>query len=188
MTMQTYQISVFETPLCWLGIVGSDGELVRIKLGQKSEESVIRSVVVADQLSDARIESADWNPELKERLTRYAKGEPVNFEGVALRWPRPLPPFRRRVIAETRRIPWGTTLSYGEIARRAGSGGAARAVGSAMATNRFPIVVPCHRVVGAAGRLGGFSAPGGLNLKQRMLALEDGGDTGLFAAAAREQK
>jgi methylated-DNA-[protein]-cysteine S-methyltransferase len=83
-------------------------------------------------------------------------------------------PFRRAVYAAAREIPAGTTVTYGEIARAVGrtDSEAARAVGAALARNPFPIVVPCHRVVGANGKLTGFSAPGGLETKRRMLELE----------------
>jgi methylated-DNA-[protein]-cysteine S-methyltransferase len=81
-------------------------------------------------------------------------------------------PFHRKVYGVLRRIPRGKTLTYAEVARRAGSPGAHRSVGSAMARNPVPILVPCHRVLRTGGGLGGFSAPGGLKLKERMLRLE----------------
>ena len=80
--------------------------------------------------------------------------------------------FRRAVYAATRDIPVGTTRSYGEVARAMGRPDGARDVGSALARNPFPIIVPCHRVVAANGALTGFSAPGGLETKRRMLELE----------------
>ena len=82
--------------------------------------------------------------------------------------------FRRTVYDATRSVPVGTTVTYGEIARAIGrtDPSGARDVGAALARNPFPIVVPCHRVVGANGRLTGFSAPGGLATKRRMLELE----------------
>jgi methylated-DNA-[protein]-cysteine S-methyltransferase len=83
-----------------------------------------------------------------------------------------LEPFRRAVYAVTRRIPPGTTATYGDVARALGRPDAAREVGVALARNPFPIVVPCHRVLGAGGKLTGFSAPGGLETKRRMLELE----------------
>ena len=81
-------------------------------------------------------------------------------------------PFRRRVYAATRAVGPGSTATYGEIARAIGDPGAARAVGAALGSNPFPIVVPCHRVLAAGGALHGFSAPGGLATKRRMLELE----------------
>lgn len=89
-----------------------------------------------------------------------------------------IPPFRRRAYEEARRLAPGTTASYGQIAARIGSPGAARAVGQAMGHNPFPIVVPCHRVLAAGGRLGGFSATGGATTKRRMLAIEGVAMTG----------
>ncbi|HET7471483.1 MAG TPA: methylated-DNA--[protein]-cysteine S-methyltransferase [Candidatus Limnocylindrales bacterium] len=82
--------------------------------------------------------------------------------------------LRRAVYAATRDIPAGATRTYGEIARAIGRADpeGARDVGAALARNPFPIVVPCHRVVGANGKLTGFSAPGGLETKRRMLELE----------------
>lgn len=79
-------------------------------------------------------------------------------------------PFEARVWAELERIPYGQTRSYGEVARAIGEPNAARAVGAANGRNPVPVVVPCHRVVAAGGKLGGFG--GGLELKRRLLALE----------------
>ena len=77
------------------------------------------------------------------------------------------------VIKNCRRIGWGETLTYGQLAEAAGSPRAARAVGTVMSGNRFPIIVPCHRVVSSTGnRFGGFTAPGGVPMKKRMLKLE----------------
>jgi methylated-DNA-[protein]-cysteine S-methyltransferase len=92
---------------------------------------------------------------------------------------RPLPldergidPFRRLVYTATREIRPGTTATYGQIARAIGQPDAARDVGAALARNRVPVIVPCHRVVAANGALTGFSAPGGIETKRRMLELE----------------
>jgi methylated-DNA-[protein]-cysteine S-methyltransferase len=83
-----------------------------------------------------------------------------------------VPPFHRRVYVAARAIPPGQTASYGEIATRVGAPGAARAVGQALGRNPFAIVVPCHRVLAAGGRTGGFSANGGVATKLRMLSIE----------------
>lgn len=81
-------------------------------------------------------------------------------------------PFDRRVADIARTIPAGETLTYGEIATRIGAPGEAREVGAALGRNRFPIIVPCHRVVAANGKLGGFSGPGGPRTKLRLLEIE----------------
>lgn len=85
---------------------------------------------------------------------------------------RPLDELRRRVYAATREIGPGETAGYGEIATAIGAPGEARAVGAALARNPYLIVVPCHRVLAADGALHGFSAPGGLRTKRRMLEIE----------------
>lgn len=80
--------------------------------------------------------------------------------------------FDRRVYETARAIPKGTTRTYGEIAAELGDPGAARAVGQALGRNPFPIIVPCHRVLAADGRPGGFSAPGGVATKLKLLEIE----------------
>lgn len=85
-----------------------------------------------------------------------------------------VPAFHRRVFAIARGIGPGSTRTYGEIAAELGESGSARAVGQALGRNRFPIVVPCHRVLAAGGRAGGFSAPGGTATKLRLLEIEGG--------------
>jgi len=100
---------------------------------------------------------------------------PLDFSG--------LPPFHRRVYEITRAIPPGEVRTYGEVARRLGEPGAARAVGQALGNNPFAPVIPCHRVLAAGGRSGGFSAEGGAATKLRMLEIEKarfGGEPGLF--------
>jgi len=83
-----------------------------------------------------------------------------------------VPPFHRRVYEVARKIPFGRTLSYGQIAAKVGSPEAARAVGQALGKNPFAIVVPCHRVLAATGGLCGFSANGGVSTKLRLLSIE----------------
>jgi methylated-DNA-[protein]-cysteine S-methyltransferase len=94
-----------------------------------------------------------------------------------------VPEFHRRVYEVARAIPPGEVLTYGEVARRLGDPGASRAVGQALGANPFAPVVPCHRVLAAGGRSGGFSAEGGALTKLKMLEIEGarlGGEPGLF--------
>jgi methylated-DNA-[protein]-cysteine S-methyltransferase len=83
-----------------------------------------------------------------------------------------IPEFNRRVYAIVRKIPPGGTLTYGEVAERLGDKTLARAVGQAMGENPMPIVMPCHRVLAAGGKSGGFSAPGGIVTKLQLLSIE----------------
>jgi methylated-DNA-[protein]-cysteine S-methyltransferase len=108
---------------------------------------------------------------LRRRLAKFAEGQRVDFDDCEIDWAG-LTLFQSHVIAATRKVRYGETASYGEIAVRAGSPGAARAVGSVMASNRVPIIIPCHRIVAAGGALGGFSSPRGVSLKEQMLDLE----------------
>lgn len=105
--------------------------------------------------------------EALEQLDVYWSGEPMEFE---------LPlapkgtPFREKVWEALRGVPYGTTVGYGEIARRIRQPSAARAVGGACGSNPLPVFIPCHRIVGASGALTGFG--GGLPIKEKLLALE----------------
>ncbi len=106
-----------------------------------------------------------------EQVRDYFRGMKVSWK-VEIDWSN-VTEFRRRVLEACRRIPFGATASYADLARAAGSPGAARAVGSAMATNPLPLIVPCHRVLRSDGSLGGFSSPQGPSQKRRMLILEN---------------
>src|ERR1700747_3471385 len=106
-------------------------------------------------------------------IVALLSGEAVDFSAVALDMER-VPAFHRRVYEVARTIGCGATLTYGEIAKRLGVPAEAREVGEALGRNPFPIIVPCHRVLAAGGKTGGFSADGGVATKLRMLALEVG--------------
>ncbi len=109
--------------------------------------------------------------ELARRVQAHLGGAPDDFGDVALDLAA-CPPFHARVYEALRRVAPGTTTTYGELADRLGAPKAARAVGQAVARNPWLLLVPCHRVLAASGRLGGFSATGGVATKRRLLALE----------------
>jgi methylated-DNA-[protein]-cysteine S-methyltransferase len=118
---------------------------------------------------------------LPERIRRYAGGERVDFTDVPLDLGG-LPEFNRRAYAELLKVGYGETTTYGAIARTLGDVALARAVGHAMGQNPIPLVIPCHRVLGADGKPVGFSSPGGVVSKMKMLALEHAaGPTGQYA-------
>ncbi len=106
-----------------------------------------------------------------EQIGLLLQGEAVDLTAVPLALDA-VPDFNRRVYEIARTIPPGQTLTYGEIATRMGERSMARAVGQALGANPFPIIVPCHRVVAAGGKNGGFSATGGVRTKLRLLAIE----------------
>ncbi|OIO01006.1 MAG: hypothetical protein AUJ49_08555 [Desulfovibrionaceae bacterium CG1_02_65_16] len=117
----------------------------------------------------------DASPEARgvhAALTALAAGRPAAFPALPLAWEL-TPPFTRAVLQTLlERVPAGRTVTYGELAALAGQGGKARAVGQAMARNPWPLVVPCHRVLGAGGGLTGYTNPHGLDLKALLLSLE----------------
>ena len=167
------QLSIFPTDLGWFGLWGSGSRIRGLTIGHTSLTDVREFVW---QKCDSPVESqpdeeTDWIPELRQRLEQYTRGFEKDFGDYEVDFPVQTA-FQQRVLAETRRIGYGCTLTYNQLAEKAGFPRAARAVGSVMASNRVPIIIPCHRVVAAGGKWGGFSAPQGISLKQSMLQKE----------------
>jgi methylated-DNA-[protein]-cysteine S-methyltransferase len=154
--------------LGWIALLGCGDVLKQLVFGYRRREAAI-GALDASLRQGAR--EGTWNDALRRQVEAYADGERIEFEDQPVDSGR-LSKFHRRVMHHCRRIPYGSTMSYGRLAVRAGSPGAARAVGNCMAANRVPLIVPCHRVVAADGRVGSFSAPGGASMKRRLLALE----------------
>jgi methylated-DNA-[protein]-cysteine S-methyltransferase len=172
MSPETTGFALFATPIGRCGIAWRDGRVRGVQLPEGSEAATrarlgalfpeAREVAPPDDL--ARV--IDDIVALLEAREIDLAGIDLDMDGVAA--------FHQRVYAVVRAIPPGTTLTYGEVAVRAGSPGSARAVGQAMAKNPFAPVVPCHRVVAASGKVGGFSAAGGIGTKLQLLAIEGG--------------
>jgi methylated-DNA-[protein]-cysteine S-methyltransferase len=162
------QVDVVDTEFGWIALLGRGGRLRAVGMGHASAEAARRYVC---RRATGPVDRCRWDPDLVERLVRFAAGEPMAFSDIALDLDH-LTPFARRVTKGCQSIPWGATVTYGALARQCGSPGAARAVGNVMAHNRFPLIVPCHRVVPAGGKLGGFSAAQGVAMKERLLRLE----------------
>ncbi|HWA99245.1 MAG TPA: methylated-DNA--[protein]-cysteine S-methyltransferase [Pirellulales bacterium] len=160
---------VFETELGWMALRSSERGIQRLTFAHGTPDQAARAV--ANYPCDSRIVEPD-DDTLAARLRAYAAGQEDDFLDVALDLPSSLSEFALRVTNRCRRIAWGSTMSYGELASSVRAPGAARAVGSVMARNPVPILVPCHRVLGASGRLGGYSMGSGLPVKRRLLSLE----------------
>jgi methylated-DNA-[protein]-cysteine S-methyltransferase len=111
--------------------------------------------------------------DLAELTRAYFNGKKVDFTSIACDMPAPST-LSGKALAVCRRIPHGQTRSYGSIAEEIISPDSARAVAAALGKNSVPLLIPCHRVTYSGGRVGGFSAPGGVELKTRMLNLEKG--------------
>jgi O-6-methylguanine DNA methyltransferase len=165
-------IATFETPIGPCGIAWGPGGVAGVHLPGGSAAETRRGL--AKRFPEARVAEPPAKVAAAiARITALLRGEAADLGGIALDLDG-LAPFHRRVYEAARAIAPGATLSYGEIAARLGEPGAAREVGRALARNPFAIVVPCHRVLAAGGRAGGFSAPGGVAQKLRMLAIESG--------------
>jgi methylated-DNA-[protein]-cysteine S-methyltransferase len=166
------QICLFSSRLGWFGLGWCDPGLAAVTFGYSDREQA-RGVLEA--LGTVVRSSAGRNGgplrDLIPRFCAYGEGEAEDFLDVPLDLSG-LTDFQQRVSVACRQIVRGQTSTYGELAFRVGAPRAARAVGRVMACNRLPIVIPCHRVLGAAGRLGGYSAPGGLVTKRALLRLE----------------
>jgi methylated-DNA-[protein]-cysteine S-methyltransferase len=163
---------VFPSELGWMAVVWNGKRVTRLTFGHPSAAAATASLEADGCAVSRSCDSAPaWIISLAEQLQSYTAGNEEPFEDVPLDLSH-LSAFQLRVARACRRIPRGQVRTYGQLAAVAGSPGAARAVGNVMAQNRYPIIVPCHRVVGSAGSLGGFSARDGISLKRRMLELE----------------
>lgn len=155
-----------QTAWGWVGMASSPNGLLALTLPKPTQEGALEPLL--GRWREGRLHEDPRLDGLKTKLQRYFDGQQVLFdEPLDLRG---TTAFQRRVWSAARDIPYGETRSYGQIARQAGSPGAARAVGQALAANPLPIVVPCHRVIGSDGNLRGFG--GGLDLKRRLLKME----------------
>lgn len=182
--MKTDGLALFDTAIGRCGIGWRARGIACLQLPEASERET--RARLARRLPGAVL--APPPPDVKramDAVVALLRGEAIDLSGIPLDM-EGVPPFHRRVYEVTRAIPPGATLSYGEVAARLGSPGAARAVGQALGRNPFAVIVPCHRVLSAGGKLGGFSASGGVGTKTRMLAIEGARVAGVPAAPRGE--
>ena len=159
---------VFPSEFGWMA-AAADGEVLhQLTFGHASPDGALKSIRYCDSMPDR---PEKFLAALRRRLQKFAREPDDDFRDIQVAI-ETFTDFQRAVVESCRNISAGHTITYGELAAAAGYPGAARAVGQVMATNRFPIIVPCHRVVGANGSIGGFSAPSGINLKRQLLDRE----------------
>jgi methylated-DNA-[protein]-cysteine S-methyltransferase len=171
MNSKTYGYHLFESASGSCGIAWSDTGIRLFQLPSRSVEAAERNLL--RRLPDA---SAGAPPPLVldaiAAAARYFDGEKIDFSAIELDLGEQSV-FARRCYGAARLIGWGQTTTYGTLAKELGGAPeSAREVGQAMANNPIPLIIPCHRVLAAGGKLGGFSAPGGSEAKLRMLQLE----------------
>lgn len=158
--------AVFQTPLGWIGARAGKKGIKRLSPPLRSRRAALSLL--------GRLEGSREDPEafrsLEQDLRTYLEGKAVSFT-----YPLDLDgltPFQRRVLRVVSNIPYGETRSYSWVARAVGEPEAQRAVGQALAANPLPLLIPCHRVIGKDGDLGGYA--GGVKLKRRLLEREAG--------------
>lgn len=163
--------AVIQTSLGWVGLSGNTKGLQRLILPEKDKKNVLAQLF-ASVSSGSRFIPADQQfAALMGKIEEYFNGKPVHFEDEKLDLSG-YTSFQRNVLLKTREIPYGTTRTYRWLAEQTGYPRAYRAVGGVMRINPLPLIIPCHRVIGSQGKLTGFSAAGGLTLKQKMLEIE----------------
>jgi methylated-DNA-[protein]-cysteine S-methyltransferase len=163
--------SIFETACGYCGVAWSEAGVTRFQLPSGTFEATERNLLRRIPGALPGTPPQDVAGTISA-VKRYFAGEEIDFSGVTLDLA-DQGAFFKKIYAAARRVGWGRTTTYGALAKELGVGPeAARDVGQAMASNPVALIIPCHRVLAAGGKLGGFSAPGGSATKQRMLALE----------------
>jgi methylated-DNA-[protein]-cysteine S-methyltransferase len=168
---------VFSSELGWIGLLWTPHGISCLTFGHPSATEAIRRL---DESAELGWQTARAPVEWQRELRKFSVGEPVDLRCLPVDL-RAKTAFQQRVLQACRRIAYGRTSTYIHLARHVGSPQAARAVGQVMARNPVPLIIPCHRVLGSGGKLGGFSAPSGLAMKRRLLTLEAGSRTASVA-------
>jgi len=168
--MSDQGFAVFETAIGACGIAWGKGGIVGLQLPEGTAAST-RARMRKRFPAAVEIAPPRHAARALRDVTALLGGKRIDLSAITLDM-NGVSPFHRRAYEAARAIPAGLTQSYGELAKKLGSPNSSRAVGQAMGRNPFPIVVPCHRVLAAGGRAGGFTAAGGIDTKMRMLEIE----------------
>ena len=170
--------ALIETALGTFGLAWTDAGVARVALPGRDRART--EIWISRDPAEPGFPDGPY-ASLPERIQRYADGERIDFSDVRLDLDG-VPEFNRQAYAELLKIGYGETTTYGAIARTLGDVTLSRAVGTAMGQNPIPLIIPCHRVMGANDKPVGFSSPGGVTTKMRMLALEHAASpTGQYA-------
>ncbi|HXZ21220.1 MAG TPA: methylated-DNA--[protein]-cysteine S-methyltransferase [Pseudolabrys sp.] len=165
-----YFYSIFETAIGSCGIVWNAHGIAGVEVHRGNESATRAGLLRRFDGAQEKLPPADVQHAINS-IVGLLRGEPRDLSDLTIDVGG-LPDFNRKVYAIARTIPPGSTMSYGEIAERLGDKSLARDVGQALGQNPIPLIVPCHRVLAAGGKTGGFSAPGGVASKLRLLTIE----------------
>ena len=159
---------IFRTRWGYFGLLGSEKGLIRscLPVGDSRKAKKLLLARTSKANPDARLFT-----DLQAKIKAYFEGSYVDFADTRL-FLDGLTEFSRNVLTACRKVKYGQKISYWELAKLAGKPGASQAVGNILARNRLPLIIPCHRIIRSNGKISGFSAPGGVGLKERMLELE----------------
>lgn len=177
-------VTIFKTSLGFCGLAWTAHGIAGVQLPERDQKATRERL-------QARFPGFEQSPVptniriVRDGITALLSGRPQEFADVVLDV-RAITPFRRKVYDSARTILRGNSLTYGELAKRIGAPGSARAVGQALGCNPFPVIVPCHRVLASGGKTGGFTAEGGVATKLRMLVLEGGNESSTSQPAAKD--
>lgn len=165
--MQTaIRYAIFKTRWGYFGLAGTENGLWRTYLPAAEREKVEFELV--KNTASAEYDSRLFNT-LQQQIIAYFEGACINFSSDIPVVLEGLSEFARLVLTACRDIRFGETISYAALAKKIGRADAARAVGGALAKNSLPLIIPCHRVICSDGKIGGFSTPGGKDLKEKLL-------------------
>ncbi len=179
-TEQQRSVITFQSDLGWFAAVVNEEGVERLHFGHRTKRDV--QTKLSEEGAESTQKPPIWWENAQKLLVAFANGECVDLSTIPLSL-REMTPFQQRVVRSLLKVGYGQTVTYAELAKRAGSSGAARAVGNHMAKNLVPLLIPCHRVIASGGKLGGFSAPQGITMKQRLLDMENEPNSlSLFAA------
>jgi methylated-DNA-[protein]-cysteine S-methyltransferase len=168
--MSAPAFTLFDTPIGTCSLVWIGDKIVGLRLPEASPAATRARIAKRWPGAEERTPPAAMQAVI-DRVLALLAGEKVDLGDVALDFGE-APDFHQRAYAIARTIPPGQTMTYGEIAKRLGEPHESREVGQAMGKNPIAIIMPCHRVLGADGKMGGFSANGGVNTKRRILEIE----------------
>jgi methylated-DNA-[protein]-cysteine S-methyltransferase len=161
--------TIFRTKWGFFGLVGTENAICRVYLPADNRQKIESKLVKYAPI-------AKWESQLfstiQQQIISYFEGSCVNFSTDIPILLDGLSRFSQLVLTACRNIRFGDTISYSGLAKKIGRPDAARAVGATLAKNPLPLIIPCHRVIRSDGKVGGFSAAGGKNLKERLLRLE----------------
>jgi methylated-DNA-[protein]-cysteine S-methyltransferase len=162
--------AVFKTSIGWCGLVMAQGKVRRLYIGYAAPRELKQHI--RNAFGDYRqFNRPAGMRTIIQKLKRYCSGKRVSLSGVPMDWSS-LTAFQQKVLRAAAGIPPGSVDTYAGLARKIGYPRGARAVGNALGSNPFPLLIPCHRIIRTDGSIGGFSARAGVSLKKSLLRSE----------------